>query len=102
MAYSSKNPASGRYQLRKAAGRYWLLNMEQPGFPYKQPVVINEAGAFIWQNLADGLSVTCIAEKLGKEYNIPEEEAHQDIMQFMNQLEGQRISCKGLTEGQHN
>ncbi|MCI9077854.1 MAG: PqqD family protein [Lachnospiraceae bacterium] len=100
MAYSSKNPASGRYQLRKAAGRYWLLDMEQPGFPYIPPVVINEGGAFIWQSLADGLSVKFIAEKLVMEYDIPEEEARQDITEFINQLIKQGVSCKGLIEGQ--
>lgn len=105
MAYSPENPANparDRYMLRKAAGRYWLLDMEQPGFPYRPPVVINEGGAYIWQSLAEGLSVTCIAEKLAMEYNIPEEEAQQDIIQSINQLVEQGISCKGFTEGKHN
>lgn len=91
MAYSLETPAGDRYKLRKAAGRYWLLDMEQPGFPYKPPVVINEGGAFIWQFLAEGLSVTCIAEKLAMEYGIPEEEARQDIIQFISQLKEQGI-----------
>ena len=91
MSYSLETPAGDRYKLRKAAGRYWLLDMEQPGFPYKLPVVINEGGAFIWQFLAEGLSVTCIAEKLAMEYGIPEEEAWQDIIQFISQLKEQGI-----------
>lgn len=91
MAYSLETPAGDRYKLRKAAGRYWLLDMEQPGFPYKPPVVINEGGAFIWQFLAEGLSVTCITEKLAMEYGIPEEEARQDIIQFISQLKEQGI-----------
>ena len=90
-SYSLETPAGDRYKLRKAAGRYWLLDMEQPGFPYKLPVVINEGGAFIWQFLAEGLSVTCIAEKLAMEYGIPEEEAWQDIIQFISQLKEQGI-----------
>ena len=91
MAYSLETPAGDRYKLRKAAGRYWLLDMEQPAFPYKLPVLINEGGAFIWQFLAEGLSVTCIAEKLAMEYGIPEEEAWQDIIQFISQLKEQGI-----------
>lgn len=99
MVYNAENPAMDRYQLRKAAGRYWLIDMEQPGFPYKPPVVINEGGAFIWQGLTEGLSVTCITEKFCTEYNIPSEEAYQDIIQFIDQLEEQGISCKGFMEG---
>lgn len=98
MANNLENPARSRYQLRKAAGRYWLLDMEQPGFPYKPPVIINEGGAFIWECLAEGFSVARIAQKLAREYNIPAEEAHQDIIQFIIQLEGQGISCKGYME----
>lgn len=105
MEYSPENPARDRYRLRKAAGRYWLLDMEQTGFPYKPPVIINEGGAFIWQSITEGLSVTCIAEKLATEYGILEEEARQDIIQFIKQLEEQGIPCKGFIEGiegQHN
>lgn len=86
MGYNTKNPVQGRYQLRKAAGRYWLLDMEQPGSPYKPPVVINECGAFIWQCCEKGLSGESIAGLLSDEYGIPEEEALQDVLQFLNQL----------------
>lgn len=102
MAYSLENHARDRYKLRKAAGRYWLLDMEQPGFPYTPPVVINKAGAFIWKLFTEGFSVTCISEKLAREYGITEEEAQQDIIQFISQLSGQGVSCKGVIEGQHN
>lgn len=86
MGYNTKNPVQGRYQLRKAAGRYWFLDMEQPGSPYKPPVVINECGAFIWQCCEKGLSGESIAGLLSDEYGIPEEEALQDVLQFLNQL----------------
>ena len=39
---------SERYQIRQAAGMYWLLDMEQPGIPYRQPVLLNETGAAFW------------------------------------------------------
>lgn len=37
------------YQLRHAAGRYWLLDMQQEGLDYRKPVVLNECAAFIWK-----------------------------------------------------
>ena len=86
MGYNTKNPVQGRYQLRKAAGRYWFLDMEQPGSPYKPPVVINKCGAFILQCCEKGLSGESIAGLLSDEYGIPEEEALQDVLQFLNQL----------------
>lgn len=81
--------AYSKYQLRKAAGKYWLIDMGQEGLPYKPPAVINGAGAFIWQNLASGLSIEETALKLSSMYDIPAGEAKQDIMQFLVQLKDQ-------------
>ena len=45
---------SERYQIRQAAGMYWLLDMEQSGIPYRQPVLLNETGAAFWKLLVQG------------------------------------------------
>ena len=37
-----------RYQIRKAAGVYWLLDMEQSGIEGRGCVMLNESGALIW------------------------------------------------------
>ena len=42
------------YQLRHAAGRYWLLDMQQEGLDYRKPVVLNECAAFIWKRNDQG------------------------------------------------
>ena len=39
--------ADRRYQLRHAAGRYWLLDMQQEGLVYHKPIELNECAAFI-------------------------------------------------------
>ena len=42
------------YQLRYAAGIYWLLDMSQPGYPYRKPLPLNEMGASIWRMMEKG------------------------------------------------
>ena len=44
-----------RYQLRQAAGAYWLLDMEQ-GEQYKKPFMLNECGAY--RAVYDGVKTT--------------------------------------------
>ena len=44
-----------RYQLRQAAGAYWLLDMEQ-GEQYKKPFMLNECGAYIYRAYISGMS----------------------------------------------
>lgn len=38
-----------RYQLRCAAGKYWLLDMEQDGETYRPPLMLNESGGLYLQ-----------------------------------------------------
>ena len=79
----------GRYQLRKAAGLYWLLDMEQSGVERKEPVVLNESGAYIWMQYENLRSETAVAEALSREYGISVQEGLEDIRQFFRQLREQ-------------
>ena len=75
-----------RYQLRHAAGMYWLLDTCQEGIPYKKPLSMNEAGADLWNMMMQGLSQEQIAERLSREYGIAGEAARMDVEQFQMQL----------------
>lgn len=77
---------NSRYQLRYAAGQYWLLNMEQPGVPYRRPMCMNAMGAEIWNRMIMGFNNEQIAEVLTKEYEVGVEEIREDIVQFQKQL----------------
>ncbi len=83
-----------RYQLRYAAGLYWLLDMEQTGEIYKKPVTMNECGAYIWQNYIESASEEEIADMLHMRYDISCEEALEDIREFIQQLHKQGILVK--------
>ena len=58
-----------RYQLRHAAGAYWLLDMEQ-GEQYKKPFMLNECGAYIYRAYISGMSEDEIIQAFAKEYGL--------------------------------
>ncbi len=76
----------GDYQLRYAAGIYWLLNMKQRGFDYIRPLALNECGAYIWQMLCEGNDKFKIVDNLCKEFRIERDEALKDTEYFLEQL----------------
>lgn len=79
------------YQLRKAAGAYWLLDMSQSGKENVLPVSLNEAGAKIWSRLCEGARMEEIAKDFAGQYQIAESEALEDVKQFVSQLQKQGI-----------
>jgi hypothetical protein len=72
------------YQLRYAAGRYWLLDTGQQGLDYQAPICLNETGAYLWKLFQKGLSREEIAGQLSREYGLDWEEAWQDTNGFFN------------------
>ena len=80
------------YQLRHAAGRYWLLDMQQEGLDYRKPVVLNECAAFIWKRNDQGEPQEQIAQELQKTYGISMEQAREDTQQFIQSLKEQGLS----------
>ena len=86
------------YQLRKAAGKYWLLHMAQEGAAYEKPIALNESGAKIWRMLEKGEAPERAAEELAGCYGITQEEALSDIRQFIRQLEARGViwDCTGF------
>lgn len=79
------------YQLRCAAGSYYLLNMGQRGIPYERPIVINSVAAEMWMELVQGKTTEQIAEYLGKKYEVETEEIKTDVLRFCEQLKEQGV-----------
>ena len=75
-----------RYQLRQAAGCFWILDMQQEGVPFHRPVVVNEAGAEIWRLSAQGKSQEEIAVLLSERYKEDVEKVRRDVKQFQETL----------------
>ncbi len=77
-----------QYMLRYVAGAHWLVKVDQQGTDYEAPLMLNEAGAFIWKHLKEGYGLQEISFKLQDRYEMKAEEAFSDVMQFYNQLIG--------------
>ena len=75
-----------RYQLRYAAGQYWLLDTWQKGVPYRSPLTMNEVGADIWRMMEQGCSREQIVDALSREYQTSRDVVEQDLEQFQAQL----------------
>ena len=93
--HSSGHPPAGRYQLRHAAGLYWLIDMEQPGESYTSPVPLNEVGAKLWRLLDSGASSEEICRRLCAEYEISTEQAQRDVRDFLAQLQTTGVDLGG-------
>lgn len=79
------------YQLRQAAGEYWLIRMDQQRFVYEKPIMLNEVGAMIWQQYMQDQTEKGIAALLQQTYGIDDQEAYQDVQQFIRHLREQGI-----------
>ncbi len=81
-----------RYQIRHAAGLYWLLDMYQEGVPYKAPLAMNEMGASIWEMMAGGMGTDEIIDTLAARYQENRETIAHDVEQFRSRLEAYGIA----------
>ena len=75
-----------QYRLRHAAGVYWLLDVAQPGFPYRWPLQMNEVGADIWKLLEAGCAKEDLVQKLLLEYDVDPCVLREDVEAFLQML----------------
>lgn len=88
-----------KYQLRYAAGIYWLLDIGQEGVPYRKPLPMNEVGAAIWKMMVQGLDRKQIVEALCREYQVTDETVQRDVEQFQAQLAEYGIDVTDIAAG---
>lgn len=84
--WTEKENWNNRYSLRYAGGIYWLLDREQTGLPYREPIPMNAVGAEIWKQLAAGRTEEEIVAFLSAEYDVSQDLVRQDVVQFREQL----------------
>ena len=80
-----------RYQLRHAAGQFWLLDMQQEPEKYRAPVAMNETGAMILEHYWKRNDPMDAARALSETYEISLEEALPDVKAFLEELRRQGI-----------
>ena len=77
----------GNYQIKYAAGRYWISKPHQTGTEYRRPFVVNESGARIFQMLADGLTEEAVVREISQEFQLAEDVVKPDIADFMRHIQ---------------
>ena len=80
-----------RYQLRRAAGVCWLLDMDQDQLVYKRPLCLNETGGYFWSLIEEGCKKEQIVETICREFGLEEKQAQEDVDAFFRQLEENHI-----------
>lgn len=86
------NQMFGDYQLREAAGFYWLIDMKQSGETWRPPLQLNETGALLFAGIYDGRTKEELAGELAERYQLPMEEMEADVEAFLTQLTANGIS----------
>ncbi len=88
-------PESGddmrRYQLRYAAGSYWLLDARSDGGKIPKPFELNETAANVWKMLEEGKSAKEIAQCFTEDNEEQEKEIQKDIEEFIQELRKNNI-----------
>ena len=79
------NEMLGNYQLREAAGTFWLIDMAQSGEDFGVPLQLNETGAALAGALYRGLDEEEL-RGLAAEYGIGAEQLREDAAAFAAQL----------------
>lgn len=51
---------------------------------------LNDTGNFIWQQLSDPRGASEIAAALADEFDVPADQAERDVVEFLEELAGQR------------
>lgn len=80
-----------RWQLRRAAGSYWLLDMKRGPESRKNPLSLNQAGAELWGLLQQGIEEEAAADMLCSRYQLDRECALKDVREFLSGLRAQGI-----------
>jgi hypothetical protein len=94
---SADNHGKKRYRIRKAAGLYWLIDLDQKRGCYRRPLPFNETGALIWERIEKGDPKEEIVCFIRERYGIGQDEAKNDVSEFLEQLKKNGITV-GDTE----
>ena len=73
--------------LREVAGSYAVVPVGNASVNFKGLISLNETGAFLWRNLAEGIEKEDLVKKMLAEYDVEESVARKHIDAFIKKLE---------------
>ena len=88
MSYIEKCPQKDpNIVSRKIADEVILVPIRQNVGDLESVFTLNEVGAFIWEQIDGRRQVKEIKEMIVEEFDVGEEEAEKDLIEFIQQLE---------------
>lgn len=77
--------------LREIAGEYIIVPVGQAALEFNGMITLNETGAFLWKQLLNDVTKEQLLEAMRKEYDVSEEEAGNDIEEFLQILRAHQV-----------
>lgn len=81
------------FVLRKIAGDNILVPVGKTALDFNGLITLNEIGVFLWEKLQQDVTVDELAEYVLAEYEVDEETAREDILEFVDSLKEAGILC---------
>ena len=82
---------SKEFILREIAGEYILVPVGKTALTFNGLVTVNEVGALIWGMLGKGSDVSTIVNGILDEYDVDEQTATADVLEFISYLKSNNI-----------
>ena len=82
---------SKEFILREIAGEYILVPVGKTALTFNGLVTVNEVGALIWGMLEKGSAVSTIVNGTLDEYDVDEQTATADVLEFISYLKSNNI-----------
>lgn len=77
--------------LREIAGEYIFVPVGATALEFNGLITINEIGVLIWKQLQEGSDLESIVSKVLDEYEIDEDTARKDVVEFIDYLKEKNI-----------
>lgn len=75
------------FVLREIAGDYIIIPTGKTVLDFNGLITVNEVGASLWNMLQEEVSVDDLVAGILDEYEVEEEVAREDILEFLDNLE---------------
>ncbi|MFR3894379.1 MAG: PqqD family protein [Merdibacter sp.] len=82
---------SKEFILREIAGEYILVPVGKTALTFNGLISVNEVGALIWGMLEKGSDVSTIVNGILDEYDVDEQTATADVLEFISYLKSNNI-----------
>ena len=74
------------YVLRQIGDDYIIVPVGETVLSFNGMITVNETGAFLWEQLVEGINKEELLQTMVETYEVTQEEAERDIDEFLDVL----------------